>query len=150
MFWTDVNVTMVRNSELAQIFLEISLFLEMQGVQFKPRAYEKVAYTIAALEEPVTEIYKRGGIKALREIPGVGEAIAEKIEEIIQTGRLKYHEELRKETPVDVRGLTAIEGVGPKMVKLLYEKLGVKNVSDLEQVARAGKIRQLPRCGLTS
>jgi len=119
----------------------------MDDVPFKPRAYEKVAYTIAALEEPVTEIYKRGGIKALREIPGVGEAIAEKIEEIIQTGRLRYHEELRKETPVDVRGLTAVEGVGPKMVKLLYEKLGVKNVSDLEQVARAGKIRQLPRCG---
>ncbi len=137
----------MRNSELAQIFREIALYLEMQGVQFKPRAYEKVAYALEALEEPVGEIYKRGGVKALREIPGVGEAIAEKIEEMIQTGKLRYYEELKKETPVDVRGLTAVEGVGPKIVKLLYEKLGIKDVSDLERVARAGKIRGLPHFG---
>lgn len=135
------------NVEFALIFREISLYLEMQGVQFKPRAYEKVAYTLEALEEPLAEIYKRGGIKALREIPGVGEAIAEKIEEIIQTGKLTYYEELRRKTPVDIRALTAIEGVGPKMVKVLYEKLEVKDVSDLERVAHIGKIRGLPHLG---
>ncbi|MFQ5918181.1 MAG: DNA polymerase/3'-5' exonuclease PolX [Candidatus Binatia bacterium] len=137
----------MRNVEFAQLFREISLYLEMQGVQFKPRAYEKVAYTIEALEEPLTEIYRRGGIKALRQIPGVGEAIAEKIEEIIQTGKLKYYEELKREIPVDIRALTAIEGVGPKMVKVLYEELEVKNVSDLERVAHNGKIRGLPHFG---
>lgn len=135
------------NVEFALIFREISLNLEMQGVQFKPRAYEKVAYTLEALEEPLPEIYKRGGIKALREVPGVGEAIAEKIEEIIQTGKLTYYEELRRKTPVDIRALTAIEGVGPKMVKVLYEKLKVKDVSDLERVAHIGKIRGLPHFG---
>lgn len=135
------------NVEFALIFREISLYLEMQGVQFKPRAYEKVAYTLEALEEPLAEIYRRGGIKALREIPGVGEAIAEKIEEIIQTGKLTYYEELRRKTPVDIRALTAIEGVGPKMVKVLYEKLEVKDVSDLERVAHIGKIRGLPHFG---
>lgn len=135
------------NVEFALIFREISLYLEMQGVQFKPRAYEKVAYTLEALEEPLAEIYKRGGIKALREVPGVGEAIAEKIEEIIQTGKLTYYEELRRKTPVDIRALTAIEGVGPKMVKVLYEKLEVKDVSDLERVAHIGKIRGLPHFG---
>ena len=137
----------MQNSELAQIFREIALYLEMQGVQFKPRAYEKVAYALEALEEPAAEIYQRGGLKALREIPGVGQAIGEKIEEVILTGRLKYYEELKREVPVDVRGLTAIEGVGPKSVKLLYEKLKVKNVGDLEQAARAGKIRGLPHFG---
>jgi len=137
----------MRNSEMAQIFHEIALYLEMQNIQFKPRAYEKVAYTLEALEEPVSEIYKRGGSKALREIPGVGAAIAEKIEEIIQSGKLKYHEELKIETPVDLRSLTAIEGVGPKSVKVLYEKLGVKDVSGLEQAALAGKIRNLPHFG---
>lgn len=137
----------MRNVEFALIFREISLYLEMQGVQFKPRAYEKVAYTIEAMEEPLVEIYKRGGIKALREVPGVGEAIAEKIEEIIQTGKLTYYEELRKKIPVDIRALTAIEGVGPKMVKVLYEKLEVKDVSDLERVAHNGKIRGLPHFG---
>lgn len=137
----------MRNVEFALIFREISLYLEMQGVQFKPRAYEKVAYTLEAMEEPLAEIYQRGGIKALREVPGVGEAIAEKIEEIIQTGKLTYYEELRRKTPVDIRALTAIEGVGPKMVKVLYEKLEVKDVSDLERVAQIGKIRGLPQFG---
>ncbi|MCZ6625626.1 MAG: DNA polymerase/3'-5' exonuclease PolX [Deltaproteobacteria bacterium] len=137
----------MRNTELAQIFREIALYLEMQGVQFKPRAYEKVAYALEALEESVAEIYNCGGIKALREIPGVGEAIAEKIEEIVQTGKLKYYEELKKEVPVDVRGLTAIEGLGPKFVKVLFQELRVKDVSDLERAARAGKIRGLPHFG---
>ena len=137
----------MRNPELAQIFREIALYLEMQGVQFKPRAYEKVAYALEAVEDPVTEIYQRGGLKALREIPGVGEAIGEKIEEIIKTGKLRYYEQLKRETPVDIRGLTAIEGVGPKSVKVLYENLGIKDVSDLERAARAGKIRGLPHFG---
>ncbi|MBI2989129.1 MAG: DNA polymerase/3'-5' exonuclease PolX [Deltaproteobacteria bacterium] len=137
----------MRNAELAQIFREIALYLEMKEEPFKPRAYDKVAYALEALEEPVAEIYQRGGVKALRTIPGVGQAIAEKIEEMIRTGRLRYYEELRKEIPVDVRGLTAIEGVGPKSVKLLYEKLGIKKVADLEQAARAGKIRKLAHFG---
>lgn len=137
----------MRNTELAQIFREIALYLEMREEPFKPRAYEKVAYALEALEEPVDRIYKRGGIKALREIPGVGEAIAEKIEEIIQTGKLRYYEGLKKETPVDIGALTAIEGVGPKIVKLLYEKLKIKNLTDLERAARAGKIRDLPHFG---
>lgn len=137
----------MRNTELAQIFREIALYLEMEEEPFKPRAYEKVAFALEALEEPVGEIYKRGGLKGLREIPGVGQAIAEKIEEIIQTGRLRYYEELKEKVPVDVRGLTAIEGVGPKSVKVLYEKLRVKDVSGLEQVARAGRIRGLPHFG---
>src|SRR3990172_12395520 len=121
----------MRNAELAQIFREIALYLEMKEEPFKPRAYDKVAYALEALEEPVAEIYRRGGVKALRTIPGVGQAIAEKIEEMIRTGKLRYYEGLRKEIPVDVRGLTAIEGVGPKSVKLLYEKLGIKKVADL-------------------
>jgi len=143
----NVNQFSMRNIELAQIFREIALFLEMQGVQYKPRAYEKVAYALEALEEPVTEIYKRGGAKALRQIPGVGEAIAEKIEECIRTGKLKYHEELKREMPVDVASLNSIEGVGPKSVQVLYDKLGVKNVADLEQAAAAGKLRALPHFG---
>lgn len=142
-----LSVSTMRNTEIAQIFREIALYLEMQEERFKPRAYEKVAYAVEALEEPVAEIYKRDGIKGLRNIPGVGQAISEKIEEIIQTGKLKYYEELKRETPVDIRSLTTIEGVGPKSVKVLYEKLGVKEVSELEQAARAGKIRALPHFG---
>lgn len=137
----------MRNSDIAQIFREIALYLEMHEEPFKPRAYEKVAYALEALEEPVAELYRRGGIKELRNIPGVGQAIGEKIEEIIRTGKLQYYEELRREMPVDIKSLTAIEGVGPKIVKVLYEELGVKELGDLERAARAGKIRSLPHFG---
>ncbi len=137
----------MHNAELARLFRDIALYLEMKEEPFRPRAYEKAADSLEALEEPVAEIYRRGGVKALRAIPGVGQAIAEKIEEIIQTGRLRYYEALKKEAPADVRGLTAIEGVGPKSVKLLYEKLGIKRVAELEAAARAGKIRKLSHFG---
>ena len=68
------------NLEIAQILHQISEILEMQEVQFKPRAYQRAAIAIETLSEDVKDIYKRGGIKELKKIPGVGESIAEKIE----------------------------------------------------------------------
>jgi len=135
------------NEAFAALFREISLYLEMQGVGFKPRAYEKVAYTIESLEEPVEAVYRQGGRKALKKIPGVGEAIAAKIEEIITTGKLEYYEELRRETPVDIRALTAIEGLGPRLVKVLYDELGVTNLTELKEMVAEGKVRGLPHLG---
>jgi DNA polymerase (family 10) len=134
----------MKNFEIARILRIISIYLDMQGEKFKPRAYERAAHSIEALEEDVEKIWKRGGVKALMEIPGVGQSIAEKIEELIKTGKLKYYEQLKKEAPVDVEELTAIEGVGPKTVKVLWEKLKIRNVDELEKAARAGKIRKLP------
>src|SRR3990170_8318229 len=119
---------LMKNFEIAKILDNIAIFLDMEGEQFKPRAYEKAARSIEALTEEVSEIYARGGIKALMEIPSVGESIAKKIEEMIKTDKLKYYEDLKKRVPVDVEGLTAVEGVGPKTVKVLYEKLKVKTV----------------------
>ena len=135
------------NADIARVMREIAVFLDIEGVAFKPRAYEKVAYAIESVDEPITDIYRRGGIKAVEEIPGVGKSIAEKIVTLIETGRLPYHEELRRKTPVDVSGLTAIEGLGPKNIKALYEELGVRTVEDLEKAALAGKIRDLPHFG---
>jgi DNA polymerase (family 10) len=137
----------ISNAEIARLMREIAVFLDMDGVPFKPRAYEKVAYAIEAVDEPLADIYRRGGRKAVEDIPGVGTSIAEKIVTLIETGRLPYYEELRKKTPVDVSGLTAIEGLGPKNIKALYHELGVRTVADLEKAARAGKIRDLPHFG---
>jgi len=133
----------MKNQEIAHIFYEIAQFLEMEGVQFKPQAYQKAAITLENLKENIEEIYKKGGRKALEKIPGVGKSIAEKIEEYLKTGRIKYYEELKKKTPVEMEELTAIEGVGPKMVKVLYQKLGIRNLKDLEKAARAHKIAPL-------
>lgn len=135
------------NAEIARILNEIAAFLEMEGVAFKPRAYEKAAHAVAALDDPLTEIFESGGVKAVEKIPGVGKSIAEKIVALIEEGRLPYYEQLRKKTPVDVSALTSVEGVGPKMVKTLYEELGIRNLDDLEKAAKAGKIHQLPHFG---
>ena len=135
------------NSELSKIFFEMSVLMNMKGVQFKPRAFEKAAHSLGVLEEDVREIYSRGGIKALEDIPGVGAGIAERIEEYIKTRHIKDYSGLKKQIPVDVEGLKAIEGVGPKTILLLYEKLGIKNREQLERAARAGKLRDIEGLG---
>lgn len=122
----------------------------MQGVSFKPRAYEKAALAVLGLEESVENIYKQGGIKALEEIPGVGVSIAEKIEEFIKTKRIRYYEELKKKMPVDLSAFSGIEGLGPKSIRKLYEKLRIKNLDDLEKAAKAGKISKLEGFGKKS
>ena len=133
----------MKNQELANILYEIADFLEMEEVAFKPYAYQKAAVTLESLEEDIEEIYKKGGIKALEEIPGVGKSIAEKIEEYLKTGKIKYYKELKKKTPVEMEELTAVEGLGPKRVKVLYQKLGIRNLKDLEKAAKSHKISLL-------
>jgi DNA polymerase (family 10) len=140
----------MNNQEIAKILRDIALYLEMDNVQFKPRAYEKAADSIEALEESLESIYKKDGIRGLMRISGVGEGIAEKIEELIVTGRCKTYERLKKKIPVDIESLSAIEGVGPKRIKILYQKLKVKNVSDLEKLAKTGKIAKLEGFGKKS
>ncbi len=135
------------NADIARIMREISMFLDMEGDKFRPRAYEKIAHAIESLDTPVADVYHRGGMKAVAEIPGVGKSTAEKIATLIDTGSLPYYEELRGKTPVDITGLSAIEGLGPKMVKSLYDQLGVRTIDDLEAAARAGKVRHLPHFG---
>jgi DNA polymerase (family 10) len=140
----------ISNQTIAEILSEIGKYLEMQDVPFKPRAYEKAALVISGLEEEVAEIYKSGGVKALEEIPGVGRGIAERMEEFIKTGRIKDYESLKKKTPVDLASLATIEGLGPKSIKKLYQKLGIKNIKDLEKAAQAGKIARLEGFGKKS
>jgi DNA polymerase (family 10) len=135
------------NGEIARILREIAILLDMEGVQFKPRAYEKVAYAVEALDQPLSELYQKEGVKAIEAIPGVGKAIGEKIVTLIETGRLPYYEELKQKIPVDLASLTGIEGLGPKMIKALYDQLGIKTVEDLEKAAQEGKIRSLPHFG---
>jgi DNA polymerase (family 10) len=135
------------NSEIAKILHEMALFLEMKEVAFKPRAYEKAAQSIEALGESVADIYKKGGVRALEEIPAIGKGIAERIEEYLKTKRIKDYEKLKKQIPVDVEVLSAIEGIGPKLIKLFYQKLKIKNIDDLERAAKAGKLAKLPRSG---
>lgn len=135
------------NAQVVKILREIGEFLEMRGVQFKPRAYEKAAEAIGNLEEDLRDIYKQGGLKALEDVPGVGVSIGEKIEELIKTGKLDYYQRLKKEMPVNLDELTRVEGLGPKQVRVLYQKLGIKTLDQLEAAARGGKIRKVAGFG---
>lgn len=140
----------ISNQEVARVLAEIGEYLEMEGVPFKPRAYEKTAQAVGDLDTSLAEMYQTGGLKALEQIPGVGASIAKKIEELLKTGRLKYYDELKKKVPVDLSGLRKIEGLGPKSIKKLYEELRIKTVADLEKAARAGKIATLEGFGKKS
>src|SRR2546427_61367 len=137
----------MRNVELARVFRDIAAYLDMDEVPFKPRAYEKAAQAIESHDRPLDAVYRAGGVKALREIPGIGTSMAEKLEELLTTGKCKLREEYYRRMPVDLAALTALEGVGPKAVKVLYQRLGVRTLADLEAAARAGKARDLPHFG---
>lgn len=126
---------------------EIAEYLEMEGVAFKPRAYNKAGLGLETFNRDVEDLYKEEGFKGLKKIPGVGESIAQKIEEYLKTGKIKYYEDFKKKIPSSVEALTAVEGVGPRKVKIIYEELGIKNLDELEKAAEEGKIRKLPGFG---
>jgi DNA polymerase (family 10) len=140
----------ISNQSVAEVLRQIGEYLEMQHVQFKPRAFEKAGETIGGLEQEVAGIYKKDGIKGLKGIPSVGQSIAEIIEELITKGRSTEYEKLKKATPVRLDELARVEGLGPKSIQKLYKELGVKNLKDLEAAAKKGKIGALEGFGKKS
>jgi DNA polymerase (family X) len=137
----------MRNTDVARCFRDLAAYLEMEDVPFKPRAYEKAAEAIEAYGHPLEAVWRAGGVKALLAIPGVGRSMAEKIEEMLASGRCALHTRYRERIPVDLEGLLAVEGVGPKAIRVLWEELGVRTPADLEAAARAGTVRGLRHFG---
>jgi len=138
----------VTNKELADTFALVGDLLEIKGeVIYKTLAYRKAAESLSGLGRDVNDIWKQGGQKALMEIPGVGKAIAEKIDELLQTGQLGYLERLKAEVPPELATLLQIPDLGPKKVGLFHRELGVLSIEQLKEAARAGKLRDLPGMG---
>ena len=135
------------NQELSQIFSQMADFLEMGEVDFRSRAYHKAARFLESLEKDIEDIYKEGGIKMLEDLPSIGESLAKKIEEFIKTGRIKSYQKFKKQCPVDLESLKKVEGLASKKIKVLYKKLGVRNLKDLENAAKQGKIRSIEGFG---
>ncbi|MGB9978955.1 DNA polymerase/3'-5' exonuclease PolX [Methanobacterium sp.] len=133
----------MKNMKVATILYEVADLLEMKEERFKPRAYRKAAGTIESLSKPVEELSK----EELTKLPGIGKSIAEKIEEIIETGSLKYYENLKNEFAIDFESLHFVEGLGPKKIKRFYDELGVVDLDDLEQAAKHHEIRRLEGMG---
>jgi len=133
----------MRNKELSKIFYQIADFLEMDEIAFKPYAYRKAAESLSNLKEDIFDIYKNGGNKSLQEIEGVGKNIADHIEEYLKTEKIKIYQQYKKRLPLKMDELSRVEGMGPRKLKILYEKLKIKNLKDLEKAARSGKIAPL-------
>jgi DNA polymerase (family 10) len=137
---------MSTNRDLANLFREMARMLELEEVEWKPRAYLQAAYGIEDLSQDVKEIYKRGGKKALQEIPGVGKSIADHIAEYIEKGRIEKFEKLRKKHPQGITDLVSIEGIGPRTAQRLVDCLKISS-QDLERAAREHRIGKLEGFG---
>lgn len=133
----------MKNQEIAQIFYNIADILEMQNIQWKPIAYRKAARALESLSEPIEDIYKQGGIKALEEIPGIGEGLAKKIIQYLEKGKIDEYELLKKSLPKGLLDLVKVQGIGPKKAQMLYKKLDIKSVKDLEKAAKKHLIQKL-------
>ncbi|WP_096393759.1 helix-hairpin-helix domain-containing protein [Halorubrum trapanicum] len=137
---------MSRNDEVATRLEEFADLLEATGVEYKPTAYRRAAENVRDHPAPI-EGLAADGEDAVAEIDRVGDAIAAKIVEYVETGEIEELTELREELPVDMAGLTAVEGVGPKTVGSLYDALGVSDLDELEAAAEAGEIREVSGFG---
>jgi DNA polymerase (family 10) len=135
----------MNNEQFAQLFDRIGDLMEIKGeIIYKTLAYRKAAENIRALPGSLNAIHQQG---KLLEIPGVGKAIAEKIEEIITTGKLEFLEKLEAEVPVGLIELLQVPDVGPRKAAAFWKQAGVTSLADLEAAAKAGKIRGLPGMG---
>jgi DNA polymerase (family 10) len=134
------------NAAIAQVFAEIAVLLQIKGENpFKIRAYERAAEAVAELSQDVAAV--RTDKDGLRSLAGVGAAIAEKIEELLDTGKCSYHQDLLREIPISVFDILRLPGIGPKKVKVLMEQASIVTVEQLEEAARAGQLRRLPGMG---
>ena len=117
------------NKEIATVLLDISRILELKDENiFKIRAYQNAARSLEGIGEEVHDLIAQG---TLKEVPGIGKAIAEKIEELDRTGKLQYFEDLKSEFPSTLFQLFRIPNLGPKKIRRLYEDLGIQGVRDL-------------------
>lgn len=136
------------NNDLAAIFERIASLLEIKGeVIFKIRAYSRAAESLRSLGE---NIHTVAAEKRLDEIPGVGKAISEKIQELLDTGSLGFLERLEAEIPPTLLELLEVPDLGPRKVALFWKELGVTDLAGLEAAARDGRLRGLPGMGAKS
>ncbi|HPX52034.1 MAG TPA: helix-hairpin-helix domain-containing protein, partial [Candidatus Pacearchaeota archaeon] len=133
----------MKNQKIAQILFEIGDLLDLQEVPFKPEAYKKAAIAIDLLEDDISSIYEKEGLKGLLKIKGVGKSIALLIEEYLKTGKIISYEQLKKESPINLEELLRVEGLGVKKIKKLWQELKIRNLKDLEKAIEDNKIAPL-------
>jgi len=136
----------MNNSQIAEIFENIAGLLEMKGEQrYTVVAYQRVARTIDNYPVELEQMVRDH--EDLKEIPGIGKAIAQKTTELVETGNMDFYERLTSEFPDGILEVMRVPGVGPKTTKRLWDELGVATVAQLEEAAMNGSLASLPRLG---
>jgi len=135
----------MKNQMVADVLYQIADLLDLKGdIFFKTRAYRIAAQTIEVLDEDVENVVKEDRLK---EIPGIGDAIAKKIKELVVTGKLEYFENLKKEIPEGLIKMLDISGLGPRKVSAMYKELGIETIEQLRKACLDGKVRDLEGFG---
>ena len=129
------------NERVAAVLEEIGVLLELKGENpFKTRAYANVGRAVETLAEPLAKLVSE---ERLGTIKGCGEALQQKITELVTTGRLAYYEELKASVPPGLLEVLRIPGLGPKKVRALHDRLGIVSVDQLEAACESGKVAGL-------
>ena len=132
----------MRNAEIVRVFKHIAALLELKREsRFKIRAYQQAALSLKEFPDDLTGMVREG---RLREVPGVGEALATKITELVTTGQLRYYENLKAEFPAGIVALLDVPGIGPKTAEMLNRELGIISVDELEAALDSGRLAALP------
>lgn len=135
----------MNNAEIASVFYQLADLLELGNEPaFRVRAFRTAARSIENLAEPCAERLRDG---TLTDVPGIGEGCARRVAELLESGHLVELDKLLRKTPRGLTDIMRVEGMGPKSAELVWEKLGIRSVDELERAARAGKLHDLPRFG---
>lgn len=135
----------MKNREVARMFRQMADVLEFQGeLIFKVNSYRKASRALLELERDLEEIWQAGEIHT---IPGIGAALAKKVEEYLRTGRMRKYDEILAQIPAGLVELMEMPNLGPKTVALLHKELRVNSRSDLLRVIKSGQLNSLPGFG---
>src|SRR4030043_1034034 len=136
------------NKGVSQVLQEVALLLELKGENpFKVKAYSHAARTIEILEEDLEAMVREGRLK---EMKGIGEALAQHITELVNTGRLQLYEDLKTSIPPGHLEMLKIPGLGPKKIKTLYDRLDIKTIGELEYACLENRLMDLQGFGQKS
>ena len=134
----DTRAASSANAEVAQLFAEIGDILEIKGEPpYRYNAYRTAARSVGNATERLDALFEQG---RLRELHGVGNALEAKIVEYLKTGRMDFHEQVRRDFPIALASLLQVPGLGPGRARAVYQELGISTLPELEEAARSGRL----------
>jgi len=142
----NLQESAVDNKKIADVLDDIGDMLEIMGQsRFRYLAYHRASQVIRSMPRDLEEVRREEGLTSIK---GIGSGIAEKLNELLDTGRMGYFEELKKSLPGSLTEMVHIQGIGPKKAKIFYEKLGIETIDQLEEAVAVGKIQEIPGMGV--